>query len=282
MDIKSFFCVGSIHNGKYRIEDDSPYKNKLGLLCTDTTSMKKCILDYINVNKESSMSQERINDMFRVSHSNVARYIDKFIEGNWLCYVYEYIEGDSLLEVLEKEGGKLPAAKAVDIALQIADALLYMHNQNPKVLHLAVNPSHIIIQPDGTAKLVSHNPITSKMFRLSDVCVSYGPSYCAVEQLYYCPSYPENESTDIYGLGATLHHLVTGLGPNYCSRLPIRKVDPKLPIGLDYAISKCLYHLPDLRYQSCDELIRDLKDYKKLSLKKLIWMFKNRKRRGID
>lgn len=72
--------------------------------------------------------------------------------------------------------------------------------------------------------------------------------------------------TDIFGLGMTLHHLVTGVDPRESpyETKPIYQINPSLPKGLEYIISKCTQLNPNDRYQNCDELMADLIDYMNL------------------
>ena len=94
--------------------------------------------------------------------------------------------------------------------------------------------------------------------------------YAAPEQYGGCQQ--TDARTDIFGLGMTMHHLVTGVDPNQppYETKPICQINPDLPKGLEYIISKCIQPNPDDRYQNCDELMDDLNNYMNLPKKSFL------------
>ena len=102
------------------------------------------------------------------------------------------------------------------------------------------------------------------MNQKEDTCCLGSKGYAAPEQF---GGRQTDARTDIFGLGMTMFRLITGINPvepPYEVK-PIRQINPELPRGMEYIISKCTQPDPDKRYQSCDELINDLDNYASLN-----------------
>lgn len=124
-----------------------------------------------------------------------------------------------------------------------------------------MKPHNVILTTDGTVKFIDFGIMrTYKTNRKNDTCCLGTKGYAAPEQ--YGGSQTDAR-TDIFGLGMTMFRLVTGVDPNEppYEIKPIRSVNPNLPKGLEYIISKCIRPNPAERYQSCDELMLDLNNY---------------------
>lgn len=110
---------------------------------------------------------------------------------------------------------------------------------------------------------VKNNIADSNVIHMKDrdTCWLGTRGYAAPEQ--YGGICQTDAKTDIFGLGMTMHHLVTGVDPKeppYETR-PICQINPKLPKGLEYIITKCTQLNPADRYQTCEELMEDLNNY---------------------
>src|SRR6516225_7421298 len=148
----------------------------------------------------------------KLSHNNIVQAIDVGSAGNIHYFVMEYVEGTTLKEEIEK--GKIYQEKeALDIVLQIAQALAHAHRR--QLIHRDIKPANIILTPDGIAK-----PADLGMARgtadLAQARAEKGmtigtPLYMAPEQI----DGRENVDSraDMYSLGATLYHMVTGQPP---------------------------------------------------------------------
>jgi len=147
----------------------------------------------------------------QISHPNLPRVIDHFIiEGQGQYLVMDYVEGQDLGEMLEN--GPLPEQRVLPWIIQVCDALSYLHAQNPPVIHRDIKPANIKITPHGKAMLVDFG--ISKIY---DPTLSTTMGARAVTPGYSPPEQYGQGSTDarsdLYSLGATLYHLLTGKKP---------------------------------------------------------------------
>jgi serine/threonine protein kinase len=149
----------------------------------------------------------------RLEHPNLVDVLDFFEEGDKAYLVMTLVEGKSLTELIEREGA-LPEDQVLQWADQLLDALAYCHSQG--VIHRDVKPSNILICPDGRPVLVDFGLV--KLWDPDDphtrtVMQGMGtPEYAPPEQYGAQPGHTGPRS-DLYGLGATLYHALTGEAP---------------------------------------------------------------------
>lgn len=160
--------------------------------------------------------------------------------------------------------GAQPADKVIKWGKQMCSVLGYLHSQNPPLIYRDMKPANVILKPDETIKFIDFGIMrTYKPNQSSDTCCLGTKGYAAPEQFGGSQT---DGRTDIFGLGMTMFRLVTGLNPTEPPYEigPICLVNPNLPKGLEYIISKCTRPNPAERYQSCDELMADLNNYLEL------------------
>lgn len=200
------------------------------------------------------------NLMKRLDHPAIPRIVD-IVENNEAIYVVmDYVEGESLDKVLDKFGPQ-PQDVVLDWAKQLADALNYLHCQNPPVIYRDMKPANVMLKPEGTVKLIDFG--TAREFKgtkSSDTVVLGTKGYAAPEQ------YGKRETdarTDIYCLGMTMHYLLTGQNP--CDEdyeyFPVRHWNPEIHEGIERIIEKCVRPDPNDRFQNCTELLYALENY---------------------
>lgn len=162
--------------------------------------------------------------------------------------------------------GAQPVNLVVGWAKQLCDALRYLHSKN--YVYRDMKPANVILKPDGTVKIVDFGIMrTYKPNRACDTACLGTKGYAAPEQFGGSQT---DARTDIFGLGMTMFRIVTGIDPvkpPYEIK-PICEINPLLPKGLEYIISKCTKPNPNDRYQSCDELMADLNNYMNLPRRK--------------
>lgn len=202
------------------------------------------------------------------SHPAIPNIVDIVVCQNFVAIVMDYVEGETL-ETIVKEYGAQPVDRVVDWAKQICDVLGYLHSQNPPHIYRDMKPSNVILQPNGSIKIVDFGLMrTYKPNQKQDTCNLGTQGYAAPEQ--YGGRGQSDARTDIYGFGMTMYHLLTGIDPKEADFAvkPICQVNPSLPKGLEYIVEKCTQLDPANRYQSCVELQNDLNRYEQLSPKK--------------
>lgn len=142
-----------------------------------------------------------------LQHPGIPKVIDIFIENENLYMVEDYIAGENLKELIEKQG-PLSAEKVANIALKLCDILAYLHSFSPPIIYRDLKPSNIMLKSEDEIVLVDFGIArTFKEQSDSDTVVLGSRGYMAPELLNNTQS---NIKSDIYSLGATLNYILTG------------------------------------------------------------------------
>jgi eukaryotic-like serine/threonine-protein kinase len=206
----------------------------------------------------------------KLSHNNIVNAIDVGSAGNLHYFVMEYVEGTTLKQELEK--GKIyEEAEAVDIVIQIAQALEHAHRRG--LIHRDIKPANIILTKEGVAKLadlgMAREQSDEEMAKAEKGMTIGTPYYIAPEQI--TAEEDIDGRADIYSLGATLYHMVTGQPPFPGTKIdvvldahlkkeltPPDHLNTKLSSGLGEVVEFMLAKNRAQRYQKPDDLIFDL------------------------
>jgi serine/threonine protein kinase len=190
----------------------------------------------------------------QLQHLNLPRVTDYFVEEDHCYLIMEFVVGETLdAKLREAKGAPLPLPIVLDWSVQIADVLTYLHGQDPPIVFRDVKPANIMVQADGTVKLIDFGIARRFTAGATKDTLLYGsPGYSPPEQYGRAQTDPR---ADIYAMGATLHHLVTGRDPAATPfRFPaIRALDPLLPQALETFISRCVEMDEEKRIQSAEE-----------------------------
>lgn len=200
------------------------------------------------------------NLMKRLDHPALPRIVDIIDNGETIYVVMDYIEGESLDKIL-KEYGPQPQDVVIEWAKQLCDALGYLHSQKPPIIYRDMKPANIMLKPEGNLKVIDFGIAREyKETNLSDTTVMGTNGYAPPEQH---GSRQTDARSDIYALGMTIHHLLTGVDPRPADYMyaPIRQWNPQLSSGLERVIDKCTALDPADRYQNCNELMYALEHY---------------------
>ncbi len=200
----------------------------------------------------------------RLSHPSLPSIIDVIEDEDTFLIVMDYIEGNPLSKILEEYGAQ-PQKNVIEWAKQLCDVLGYLHTRHPAIIYRDMKPGNVMLKPDGKVTLIDFG--TAREFKeknLADTTCLGTVGYAAPEQ--FGGMGQTDARTDIYCLGATLYHLVTGMNP--CEPpyeiKPIRSINPMLSSGLERIILKCTQRNPEDRYQSCAELMYALEHYEEI------------------
>jgi serine/threonine protein kinase len=191
----------------------------------------------------------------RLNHPAVPRYFEYFVENHRYYLVMDYIEGLDLKRILKRlhEAGKtIPVEKILRWTLEICDVLDYLHYRNPPVVYRDLKPSNIMITGDGKVKLVDFG--IARLFVSQEKATMVGTQGYAPPEQYRGEAEPRS---DIYSLGATLHHLLSGKDPQYEAPFhfePLRRLNSDIPASLELIVEKALHLNPTDRYQSAKDL----------------------------
>ncbi|MGD9100374.1 MAG: serine/threonine-protein kinase [Anaerolineae bacterium] len=268
---------GDIVHDRYRIEN--PLASQGGMSAVyrawDQRLNVYCVLKelapYLNIDekalaqlREQFLQEARV--LAELRHPNMPRVIDHFeYQGN-VYLVMDLVEGKRLDEMIA-ESDALSSNVILPWARELIEALSYCHEQN--VIHRDVKPQNVIITPQGRAMLVDFGLVKVMDWedrRTRTVMRGLGtPEYAPPEQ-YDAETGSTDARTDIYALGATLYHALSGTPPPTATQ---RVVNPKLlkPLRhhqkdvskqIEGAISKAMSLRPDRRFQTMDEMAQAL------------------------
>jgi eukaryotic-like serine/threonine-protein kinase len=219
--------------------------------------------DIANFQKEFAV----LKDM---KHDNLTLYYDTFAAEGRGYLVMEYVPGQNLYDLIKRQHGPVLERLVFNYGIQISDVLEYLHGQVPPILHRDIKPQNIRLTTEGLIKLVDFGLLKQGLD--SERAVARGGS------VPYAP--PEqwiggtDERSDIYSLGATLYHLLTGHIPMPPSRRQGTITDPlPHPCKLNDKISPILADVVLMamelertrRHQSATELHTDLLEAQRLS-----------------
>lgn len=208
---------------------------------------------------------DEANMIKHLDHPCIVRIVDIIQTGNKIYIIEDYIEGETLGSMVEKNGAQ-PQEMVIEWAKQICETLEYLHTQDPPIIYRDMKPANVMLKPDGTVKMIDFGIAREYKEGKSGDTVSLGTrGYAAPEQ--FGGKGQTDARTDIYCLGVTLYHLVTGQNPSEppYEIYPIRRWNPQLSAGLEAIIEKCTQFDPNQRYQSCAELLYVLNHYEEYS-----------------
>jgi serine/threonine-protein kinase len=206
----------------------------------------------------------------RLAHNNIVQAIDVGSAGKLHYFVMEYVEGRTIRQ--ELEAGKIyEEREAVEVTVQIAQAL--QHAQRRGLIHRDVKPANIIITPDGIAKLadlgMARETADATLARRERGLSIGTPYYMAPEQIF--GEEDVDVRVDLYSLGGTLYHMVTGRVPfpgkdidavfeGHLSKelTPPDHINTALSGGLGEVVELLMARNREYRYQKPDDLILDL------------------------
>ncbi len=200
----------------------------------------------------------------KLNHPNLPSIVDVIDREEDFLIVMDYIEGMTLDKVLREQGAQ-NQEDVVKWALQICDVLNYLHTRKPPIIYRDMKPSNIMLRSDGTITLIDFG--TAREFKekkVADTTCLGTQGYAAPEQ--FGGQGQTDERTDIYSLGATLYHLLTGHNPSEppYEMYPLTTWNSALSSGLEGIVSKCTQKNPNDRYYSVEELMYALEHYRDL------------------
>lgn len=198
----------------------------------------------------------------RLNHPHLPSIIDVIDGDGSFLIVMDFIEGKTLKEILSEYGAQ-PQESVVDWAMQLCDVLGYLHSRQPAIIYRDMKPSNVMLKPDGNVVLFDFGTAREyKSASLEDTTCLGTRGYAAPEQ--YGGRGQTDARTDIFCLGATMYHMITGHNPSEppYEMYPITTWNPNLSKGLEAIILKCTQNNPADRYQSCAELLYALQNYK--------------------
>lgn len=154
--------------------------------------------------------------LVKLDHPNIARVMDHFVDDGRNYLMLEYINGQDLRQHI-KQNGPQPEAVVVQWAIQIAEILVYLHKQNPPIIHRDLTPDNLVLKNDGNVRLID--------FGAANQFVGTATGTLVGKQAYIAPEQLRGKAdlqSDLYSFGGTLYYLLTGKDP-----MPLMKASPQ-------------------------------------------------------
>ena len=198
----------------------------------------------------------------RLDHPNLPKVSDYFSIGDRDYLVMDYVPGKDLRAIIEEarqKGEFLPEGDVLGWANQLADALIFLHSQNPPILHRDIKPSNLKQTPSGLLKLVDFGLVKILASDEVTITVLQGRGtilYTPLEQ-YGGDTGHTDARSDIYAFGATLYHLLTNQPPLEARELflhpekllPPREINPQISARTERTVLWAMNLHPDERPQ---------------------------------
>ena len=231
--------------------------------------------------KETLFADERLRKQFerearllaRLHHPALPRVSDHFSEGDGQFLVMQYIPGDDLSEKMNRKRGPFPSDQVLTWADQLLDALDYLHTQDPQIVHRDIKPQNLKLTSRGQIILLDFGLAKGQAGDISRVTSTasifgYTPNYAPLEQIQGLGT---DARSDLYSLGATLYHLMTGVKPpdaltraaaivnGQADPLALASVaNPSVSPAINQFLAKAMAQNRDQRYSSAADMRKDL------------------------
>lgn len=270
--------IGTVIEGKYEIlREIGKGGMSVVYLAMDTHLNKQWAVKEIRKKGDSKNDEIVINSLLaeanlmkRLDHSALPRIVDIIDDKSTIFVVMDYIEGKSLDKILD-DSGPQPEELVVGWAKQLCDVLSYLHTQQPPIIYRDMKPANIMLKPEGNVKLIDLGIAGEENGQIIDLGITKVDkkqkllNQKGLGTKGYAPQEQSKGQTDarsdIFALGMTMHHLLTGIDPRKGEKyVPVRMWNPELSRSIELIIHKCVEPDPENRYQNCKELILDLED----------------------
>ncbi|MGB0385199.1 MAG: ECF transporter S component [Ardenticatenaceae bacterium] len=190
----------------------------------------------------------------KLTHTYLPRVTDHFSENGKQYLVMDFINGNTLQDLLDRAGGALDVQQVVEWGQKLCEVLEYLHTQQPPIIFRDLKPPNIMVDHKGRVKLIDFGIVRLFKKGQNTDTISIGTSG------YSPPEQHGNGQTDarsdIYALGATLHYLLTNrkpaLSPFHFA--PLRTLNSQVPLHVEQAIMRAVQRHPDDRWQSVRQM----------------------------
>ena len=267
--------VGSVIGGRYELEElvatggMSSVFRAYDRLLERRVALKVLHEQYTRDEEHVERFRREARAAAQLNHPNIVTVIDRGEQDGRQFIVFEYVEGETLKDVVEREG-PLPVPEVVEAGIQIARALAFAHARG--VIHRDIKPQNVLLNGDGRAKVTD--------FGIARALETDGATLTGTvlgTSDYMPPEQARGERVDaagdVYSLGALLYELLTGEvlfpGDSFLT-VAVRQINepppsvlerrPETPLRLAAIVERCLAKEPAERFGSMDELVRELEE----------------------
>lgn len=210
--------------------------------CVAIKEMSQEHLDNLERQEAMKRFQQEAHLLATLSHPHLPHIYDAFGAGGRSFLVMDYLDGKTLLQLLQETERPLAVDQVLHYADQLCDVLFYLHKHTPPIIFRDLKPTNVMITRDGHVYLIDFG--IARFFKEGqphDTALLGSPGYAPPEQHGSGQTTPRS---DLYALGATLHCCLTNQDPyhaeNYFAFKPIRHFNVQVPEALDHLVTRLL------------------------------------------
>jgi eukaryotic-like serine/threonine-protein kinase len=220
------------------------------------------VKEMINQVRDASIRETLINNFEReanllatLEHPAIPKIYDYFSHNDRSYLILEFVEGKDLEAILVETHGFFPESQVISWAIELCDVLSFLHNHQPEpIIFRDMKPSNVMIDQRGHVILVDFG--IAKTFQHGQKGTMIGTEGYSPPEQYKGEAGP---LSDIYALGATIHHILTRRDPRLeapfsFTERPIREINPAVSIELETVINTALQYNPGDRYASASAM----------------------------
>jgi eukaryotic-like serine/threonine-protein kinase len=276
---------GEVLRGRYKIRERIGQGGMGSIYLAEDTRLqgRQCALKEVEYDRALP---EKIRDeareqflreatiLARLDHPNLPKVSDFFSNGPRDYLVMDYVPGKDLRTLFLEARRKKTFLKEIDVlawADQLANALTFLHSQEPSIVHRDIKPSNLKLMPNGLIKLVDFGLVKILAPEEVTITIIQGQGtalYTPLEQ-YGGSDVHTDIRSDIYAFGATLYHLLTNESPADArkrflhpeSLVPLRQINPAISIRTERAVLWAMSLHPDERPDTVDDFRQALLGY---------------------
>lgn len=256
-----------VQDGNYKIEKQIAFGGLSAIYLARNKASERIVLKEAVVPdggneelKEQSYNllKREAEMLARLSHEQIAKVFDHFIDNQRHYIVVEYLSGSDLRRLV-KENGPQPQAMVVEWGLQMAQMLAYLHSQKEAILHRDFTPDNMILKTDGTIAIIDFGAANFFLGTATGTMIGK-QAYIAPEQLRGKAS----PQSDLYALGGSLFFLLTGEDPEPLSVSQPALINRQINPELNKLVSYLTQMEVEDRLQSAQLAVESLKELKRV------------------
>jgi serine/threonine-protein kinase len=249
--------MGSVYQARdKRLADRLCAVKEMIELFADASQRAKAVEDFL---RESEV-------LAQLEHPSIPTIYDYFNESGKYYLVMRWIGGGDLAQQMQVRGGTVEEAAVAKWAVQICDVLHYLHSQNPPIIYRDLKPANLMLD-DKSQRVMLVDFGIARIVRPTEKGVT------AIGTMGYAP--PElfagkvEPRSDIYSLGATMFHMLTGSDPqdnpllifDFSKNPTPRQINPAISVEMEAMLMKSVAHSPDQRHLSALDFMRELQEH---------------------
>lgn len=262
------FQQNQILDGRYQILQEIG-KGGAGIvyLAYHLSLQKYVVVKQLKGSIDTSSIRTEVDILKRLHHPNLPQVYDFLELDGGVFTVIDYVAGVGM-DRLAEQGMTVTQESVLRWFRQLVDVLVYLHSQNPAIIHGDIKPENIIITPENQAVLIDFNVSLSED---PEKILGFSYDYASPEQLAFAqmtvqriPHEPLDGRSDIYSLAATFYQLLSGCRPScFYPNKPLLSMELPWPESFCRLIDRCMSKNREERYENAERLARAVQKLRK-------------------